>query len=79
MTVGVSSRRCSDVSLGAKTGSIGASTLCLLYPQILLQKSIWDDERKFLEPLMHFARGDVGDPISFHPKSTTDLPSGAEK
>jgi len=31
------------------------------------------------EPLMHFARADVGDPISFHPKSTTDLPSGAEK
>jgi hypothetical protein len=30
---------------------------------ILLQKSFWDGERKFLEPLMPFARGDVGDHI----------------
>jgi len=26
----------------------------------VLQKSFWGDERKFLEPLMHFTRGDVG-------------------
>jgi hypothetical protein len=31
--------------------------------RILLQKSFWDDERKFLEPLLHFARSDVGDHI----------------
>jgi hypothetical protein len=33
------------------------------YWRILLQKSFWGDERKFLEPLMHFARGDVGDRV----------------
>jgi hypothetical protein len=33
------------------------------YRQILLQKSFWGGERKFLEPLMHFARGDVRDLI----------------
>jgi hypothetical protein len=27
---------------------------------ILLQKSFWGGERKFLAPLMRFARGDVG-------------------
>jgi hypothetical protein len=31
--------------------------------QILLQKSFWAGERKFLEPLMRFARGDVRDHI----------------
>jgi len=31
--------------------------------QILLQKSFWGGERKFLEPLMRFARGDVRDHI----------------
>src|SRR5258707_14130827 len=36
-------------------------------------------ERKFLGLLMRFRRGDVRETISFHPKSTTDLPSGAEK
>jgi hypothetical protein len=30
---------------------------------ILLQKSFWEGERKFLEPLMRFARGDVRDHI----------------
>jgi hypothetical protein len=30
---------------------------------ILLQKSFWGVERKFLEPLMRFARGDVRDYI----------------
>jgi hypothetical protein len=28
-----------------------------------LQKSFWGGERKFLEPLMRFARGDVRDLI----------------
>jgi hypothetical protein len=32
-------------------------------PAILLQKSFWGDGRKFLEPLMRFARGDVRDHI----------------
>jgi hypothetical protein len=31
------------------------------YWQILLQKSFWEGERKFLEPLMRFARGEVRD------------------
>jgi hypothetical protein len=30
---------------------------------ILLQKSFWGDERKFLEPLMRFTCGDVRDHI----------------
>lgn len=30
---------------------------------MLLQKSFWDVERKFLEPLMRFARDDVRDHI----------------
>jgi hypothetical protein len=30
---------------------------------ILLQKSFWDGERKFLEPLMRFMRDDVRDHI----------------
>jgi hypothetical protein len=33
--------------------------------RILLQRSFWDDERKFLEPLRHFARSDVGGPYRF--------------
>jgi hypothetical protein len=31
---------------------------------ILLQKSFWADQRKFLGPLMRFARGDVRDHIA---------------
>jgi hypothetical protein len=31
--------------------------------RIVLQKPFWGDERKFLEPLMRFARGDVRDHI----------------
>jgi hypothetical protein len=31
---------------------------------ILLKKSFWGDERKFLGPLMRFARGDVRDHIA---------------
>jgi hypothetical protein len=30
---------------------------------ILVQKSFWEGERKFLEPLMRFARGEVRDHI----------------
>jgi hypothetical protein len=47
-------------------------------PPILLQKSFWEDERNFLEPLMRFTSGDVRDHI-VHPKSTRDLRSGVEK
>jgi hypothetical protein len=47
-------------------------------PPILLQKSFWGGERKFLEPLMRFARGDVRGAISFDPKSITDLRSCVE-
>jgi hypothetical protein len=45
---------------------------------ILLQKSFWGGERKFLEPLMRFARGDVRDHI-VSSKSITDLRSRVEK
>jgi hypothetical protein len=31
--------------------------------KILLQKSFWGVERKFLEPLMRFALGDVRDRV----------------
>jgi hypothetical protein len=33
------------------------------YWPILLQKSFWGEEQKFLEPLMRFTRGDVRDHI----------------
>jgi hypothetical protein len=33
------------------------------FPSIVLQKSFWGGERKFLEPLMRFTRGDVRDHI----------------
>src|ERR1700716_3501505 len=45
---------------------------------ILLQKSFWGDERKFLEPLMRFTHGDVRDHI-VSSKSITDLRSGAKE
>ena len=32
--------------------------------QILLQKSFWGGERKFLKPLMRLARGDMRDHIA---------------
>jgi hypothetical protein len=48
---------------------------------ILLQKSFWNDERKFLEPLMRFPRGDVRDHIVFiqnqSPASVMPLTSDA--
>jgi hypothetical protein len=34
------------------------------FAPILLQKSFWGGERKFLEPLMRFTRGDVRDHIA---------------
>src|SRR4030081_3749864 len=57
-------------------GDVRASHVCSW--QILLQKSFWGGERKFLEPLMRFARGDVRDHI-VHPKSITGLRNGVEK
>jgi hypothetical protein len=33
---------------------------------IVLKKVFWGDERKFLEPLMRFARGDMRDHIVSH-------------
>jgi hypothetical protein len=35
----------------------------IAYWLILLQKSFWGVEQKFLEPLVRFARGDVRDHI----------------
>jgi hypothetical protein len=34
------------------------------FAPIVLKKSFWGDERKFLEPLAHFASVDVGDHIA---------------
>src|SRR6266511_1312453 len=45
----------------------------------MLQKSFWEGERKFLEPLMRFARVEVRGTISFRPKSIADLGSGVAK
>ena len=45
-------------------------------PWIVLQESIWGNERKFLDPLMRFVRGDIGT-TSFHTKTTTELRIGA--
>jgi hypothetical protein len=38
---------------------------CVRLWQILLQKSFWGSERKFLEPLMRFTPGDVREPYRF--------------
>jgi hypothetical protein len=40
-----------------------ASIQYVCFVPILLQKSFWGGERKFLEPLMPFAHGDVRDHI----------------
>jgi hypothetical protein len=51
------SRSQGHLQTSAQTG--GMSGL----PLIVLQKSFWGVQRKFLEPLMRFARGDVRDHI----------------
>src|SRR6267142_3140698 len=38
------------------------------FPSIVLKKSFWGDERKFLEPLMRFACGDMRGPHRFTQK-----------
>jgi hypothetical protein len=40
-----------------------AQSIDVGYWQILLQMSFWGVERKFLEPLVRFARGDLRDHI----------------
>src|SRR6266481_929894 len=39
------------------------TSLEVRFMPILLQKSFWGEEQKFLEPLMRFTRGDVRDHI----------------
>jgi hypothetical protein len=46
---------------------------------ILLQKSFWGSERKFLEQLTRPSRNGVSDTVWFHPKSTTGLRSSNER
>jgi hypothetical protein len=41
------------------------TSLVVRFVPILLQKSFWSEEQKFLEPLMRFTRGDVRDHIVF--------------
>jgi hypothetical protein len=47
--------------------------------QILLQKSLWCGERKFLELLMRFCAAGRERTLSFHPKPITGLRSGVER
>src|SRR3954452_10823222 len=48
----------SSILIGTTTGSpSNVAHVCLW--QILLRKSFWGGERKFLEPLMRFMRGNV--------------------
>jgi hypothetical protein len=49
-------------ALPSTTGIVSQTCQVRKVP-ILLQKSFWGDERKFLEPLMRFTRGDVRDHI----------------
>jgi hypothetical protein len=51
------------LSVQKLTWSEGVGTSVL--PRILLQKSFWGEEQKFLEPLMRFTRGDVRGPYRF--------------
>jgi uncharacterized protein YqjF (DUF2071 family) len=48
---------------GALRADIRQGDAYVSFVPILLQKSFWGDERKFLEPLMRFTRGDVRDHI----------------
>ena len=45
------------------TADIGPNFRNIRNVPILLQKSFWGVERKFLDPLVRFARGDVRDHI----------------
>jgi hypothetical protein len=47
-----------------KTGNARREQMFSALLSILLQKSCWGVERKFLEPLMRFTRGDVRDRIA---------------
>ena len=55
-------QRCMSSEL-APTGNNRADLTMSVPRGILLQKSFWGGERKFLEPLMRFTRGDVRDHI----------------
>jgi len=46
------------------TADLPQSCRYVRFVPILLQKSFWGSGRKFLEPLMRFARGDVRDHIA---------------
>ena len=52
-----------EVRFGFQNGSVPACSGSLLLTLILLQKSFWGVERKFLEPLMRFTLDDVRDHI----------------
>jgi hypothetical protein len=60
------------------SGIVAASAHGRLWP-ILLKKSFWEGERKFLEQLMRFARGDVRDHIVSSKIVHGLPPSGVEK
>jgi hypothetical protein len=51
-----------SITLGGKYIRLDLQVNGHFWP-ILLQKSFWGGERKFLEPLIRFARGDVRDHI----------------
>jgi hypothetical protein len=48
------------MSASPSTADIGDGGCDVRFVPILLQKSFWRGERKILEPLMRFTRGDVG-------------------
>src|SRR5947207_12469415 len=58
-------RRPTTSGLPLETDIVGAGRHVSKVP-IVLKKSFWGDERKFLEPLMRFACGDMRDHIVSH-------------
>jgi len=55
--------RVASVSASGHFRKLGLVTESSGLPSILLQKFFWGGERKFLEPLIRFTRGDVRDHI----------------
>jgi hypothetical protein len=55
---------CGAGPLRVKLGKAQCEHILSAVHPIVLQKSFWGVERKFLEPLMRFTRGDVRDHIA---------------
>src|SRR5712675_3515602 len=59
------SRPCGGMSALPPSTDIVRLSWHVRFVPILLQKSFWGGERKFLEPLMRFMRDDVREPYRF--------------